>query len=530
MTPPNQTEPLKLTVSNFGPIAKAEIDLRPLTVFVGPSNTGKSYLATLIYALHKFFGNYGDKRNLPFSQMSSILHENIKAQHPFDADSLRQLADWIKDVSPPSIIENTWDAHSPPPDFFAVHFPNFIAPMFDSLFNNLSDFSEIIDNEIRRSFGVENPASLIRHGNKRSAQITLRSKHFEYELALKRRKPNGTVIWSSEENPRSIKLPTRLIPDFVEYLVDMSKPSFEDSEEWKKDRTRGSAEYFIGTLASSVLSADIKPLSNAAHYVPADRACMMYTYRIDTTTWIEQPPPVGWDWQKFQPLSGVRADFIQNLVQMGYLLESQADNKGHLGAKLEQQMLKGEIRCKKLEKSHPIFSYQPYDREPDEELSLMNASAMVSELAPIVLYLDYMAHPGDVLIIEEPESHLHPAMQVEFVRQLAAVVHSGIRVMLTTHSEWVLDELANLVRASELPKAQRKGVAGGDFALTPDQLGMWLFEPKQRPKGSVVKEIPFDEEFGGFRSGFDEVAVGTYNDYAKISNWIERSRKRGRSR
>ena len=45
----------QLTVSNFGPIAKAQIDLRPLTVFVGPSNTGKSYMAILIYALHKAF-------------------------------------------------------------------------------------------------------------------------------------------------------------------------------------------------------------------------------------------------------------------------------------------------------------------------------------------------------------------------------------------------------------------------------------------------------------------------------------------
>ena len=27
-----------------------------MTVFVGPSNTGKSYLAILIYALHSFFG------------------------------------------------------------------------------------------------------------------------------------------------------------------------------------------------------------------------------------------------------------------------------------------------------------------------------------------------------------------------------------------------------------------------------------------------------------------------------------------
>ena len=46
---------LELSVRDFGPIASADIDLRPMTVFVGPSNTGKSYLAILIYALHQFF-------------------------------------------------------------------------------------------------------------------------------------------------------------------------------------------------------------------------------------------------------------------------------------------------------------------------------------------------------------------------------------------------------------------------------------------------------------------------------------------
>ena len=44
---------VQLEVRGFGPIAEAEVDLRPLTVFVGPSNAGKTYLATLIYALHR---------------------------------------------------------------------------------------------------------------------------------------------------------------------------------------------------------------------------------------------------------------------------------------------------------------------------------------------------------------------------------------------------------------------------------------------------------------------------------------------
>ena len=56
------TKRLELSVSNFGPIAEGRIELRPFTVFVGPSNTGKSYLATLIYALHRFFASYPPER------------------------------------------------------------------------------------------------------------------------------------------------------------------------------------------------------------------------------------------------------------------------------------------------------------------------------------------------------------------------------------------------------------------------------------------------------------------------------------
>ena len=53
MTATSDTKSLELTVTNFGPIAEAKVELRPLTVFVGPSNTGKSYMAGLIYAMHR---------------------------------------------------------------------------------------------------------------------------------------------------------------------------------------------------------------------------------------------------------------------------------------------------------------------------------------------------------------------------------------------------------------------------------------------------------------------------------------------
>ena len=52
-SPPQETP--ELEVSGFGPIVQAKIELRRLPVLLGPSNTGKSCMAILIDALHRYF-------------------------------------------------------------------------------------------------------------------------------------------------------------------------------------------------------------------------------------------------------------------------------------------------------------------------------------------------------------------------------------------------------------------------------------------------------------------------------------------
>ena len=47
---------------------------------------------------------------------------------------------------------------------------------------------------------------------------------------------------------------------------------------------------------------------------------------------------------------------------------------------------------------------------------------MVSELAPLVLFLRGIIQPNDTLIIEEPEAHLHPAAQTKVALTLARLV------------------------------------------------------------------------------------------------------------
>ena len=111
-------------------------------------------------------------------------------------------------------------------------------------------------------------------------------------------------------------------------------------------------------------------------------------------------------------------------------------------------------------------------------------------------------------------------MQVEFTRQIAALVHAGVRVIVTTHSEWVLEELANIVRRSELPPARKKNGAA-DVALRPDQVGAWLFKPKSRPKGSIVEEVKLDEESGLYPTDYDSVSEALYNESVSIFNRLQ---------
>ena len=92
------TKLIKLKVSDFGPIAEADMELRPVSVFVGPSNTGKSYLAILIYALHQFFGAFASvprERRMPGSLRSPQLPFITPiAEMSLSATDIHDLYEW----------------------------------------------------------------------------------------------------------------------------------------------------------------------------------------------------------------------------------------------------------------------------------------------------------------------------------------------------------------------------------------------------------------------------------------------------
>jgi AAA15 family ATPase/GTPase len=91
-----------------------------------------------------------------------------------------------------------------------------------------------------------------------------------------------------------------------------------------------------------------------------------------------------------------------------------------------------------------ILSYIPR-KHKKLKLSLTESSSAIRSLLDLGFYLRHQAAVGDLLIIDEPELNLHPENQRRIARLLARLVNLGIKVLITTHSDYIIKELNTLI-------------------------------------------------------------------------------------
>ena len=479
MSEPQSERPVvgdyRLDVKDFGPIAKAGVDLRPLTVFVGPSNTGKSYLAILIYVLHK-----------TLHECFSPTQPRAVALSPLEE---RDVLDWAREAILSKVL------------------PEFPQLLNDKLRDRLQyprQLDERLLDETRRCFSIWEPVEAARHqASHRQVHIALSFPYESQERAV------GYDVWLSKTPyvESQVSSTGRLSSQLD--LYDVVRRGQVIEGEQLHDR---SSEEIIFDVLDPLSSMLLAPVSQNVYYLPAARSGVMNIHQAIVSSLIQNAATVR---SRSSMLPGGIADFLGHLIRM----PTESSPYHTHAERLERHILQGTIRMERSVSDYPEFFYRPEKGKSD--LPLMRASSMVSELAPVVLYLRYLVRPGDVLIIEEPEAHLHPAMQAAFARELTRLVRSGVRIIMTTHSEWFLEKIGNLVRLSELPKKKRAGIEDGDVALCPHEVGAWLFKPRKRPKGSMVEEVKLDPETGLFPTDYGEVTETLYNEGAKIFNRLQ---------
>jgi predicted ATPase len=83
------------------------------------------------------------------------------------------------------------------------------------------------------------------------------------------------------------------------------------------------------------------------------------------------------------------------------------------------------------------------------KLSLVESSSAVRSLLDIGFYLRHIAAPGDLLMVDEPELNLHPENQSRVARLFAQLVNIGIKVFITTHSDYIVKEINTMIMLNQ---------------------------------------------------------------------------------
>ena len=224
----------------------------------------------------------------------------------------------------------------------------------------------------------------------------------------------------------------------------------------------------------------------------------------------------GLDHLEVSTFSGMIADFLEQIINYKESTTS-PNNIRRVAEQLEAELLEGRIEIERpAPEAYPEFLYRP--DQGKEALRMSHSSAMVSELAPLVYLLRSTIGRGDLLIIEEPESHLHPGAQTKIAQTLARLVQAGVYVIITTHSNWLLQQIGNLIREGELQKLGEPTNESADY-LKKEEVGAWQFH-----KNKPVTELSFDLIEGIEPEDHLDIAEDLYNRSAGLQNRIEQTK------
>jgi predicted ATPase len=478
---PREKEKIRMEVEieNFGPISSGKINIRPLTVFIGPNNSGKSYTAMLIHSIFESISSYVSPLG--------ILYELY-----FRQDS--QLTGLIKEIS-----ETTERLVKDLEEKGECEIPRRLIDIMREVFKHICETK--LGSEITRLFAC--PLKELIKAEEISSTLRIGFNSYNIDLLLS---DKGLKLVGHPQLDLRIKIkiaerpsaPSRVVIGKNEILIEVIR-----------GLPLGLLEDLILRTYISCFLGDTLP---SCYYLPAARSGILQGHKALVASIMRRIPYVGIEKLEIPTFSGVVVDFLSSIIT----LPREKGPLYQLAQELENELLKGEILIRTPEEkySYPEISYS----FQKAEIPLHRASSSVSELAPLLLYLKYYIKPGSVLIIEEPEAHLHPENQRILAKFLVRLVRSGVYVIITTHSDYLLEQLNNFILLSKIEPEKRKqhGYQENDF-LKPDEVAVYVFYYDKDSSGHKIKEVKVTEEDGILQEEFLRIDEALYKETVRIS-------------
>lgn len=113
------------------------------------------------------------------------------------------------------------------------------------------------------------------------------------------------------------------------------------------------------------------------------------------------------------------------------------------------------------------------------KLNIPEVGFGISQILPILLQCS-VAFPNSTTLIEQPEIHLHPKMQAALANLFADAIHSNKKLIIESHSEYMLRRLRRMMAEYKVRK-DKNGL------VSPDNVAIYYFEKKAKDNVSVKR-------------------------------------------
>jgi hypothetical protein len=485
---------VKLVVNNLGRITKAEIDVRPLTVFVGPNNTNKTWTAYAFYRLTGFlsrltFRYFIDPGVEEDSHLRTTIEEAVE-------DIFRILSEASSDGIRSTVMYRAELIKNQPPLTTFSLAPQMLGrtlgiPDSEAIASGTKAELIVSRSELEKSIFESVEISYDRTSGKIAYKLISTEKG-----EIKDFSRIGTLppsIFEGQADKRLKEVIREAVRRLVLVLIE-STVVFP-AERKSLQLPRPAYSYGVFEDASSPLalgfSAETSPLLDHAHMLlHAER---MFAQRL------RQPEPTG----HYDRL----AELLENRILQGNLSFKYSGADGNGNSRREGVELPDAL------------TLQVKD---GLELNMQASASVVRSLAGLDLYLKYICRTGSVLVIDEPEMNAHPDAQLMIAELLAMLANSGVTVVITTHSPYVVDHINNLIEASQLADDQQTEIStsfrlGSKSAfLKTESVSVYHFTEE----GKVIDIVNRAERLLDL-STFSEASNYVANLYARI---LERKR------
>ena len=454
----------KLNLKNFGPLKDAEISVMPLTVFVGQNSSGKSYCSKLCHSILTAIDN---PESFAITSVETLMENDSELFQDFDDRLMEYL-------------------HSKPN--FSNDVFRYDGKKFDRLFAEgiIKNHICLIENSLKNNFNPD----LNRLDN------AVSNDSFEIAFDDLGFFNNHGALQCNRQiqiNPNKIKLKNKLLFEFErvddEVLIKLDYLTLSN--------LFNGYEMFSAALYSTLAGAYARKQKEASFYIPASAQSTTDKFRS-----ILSDELLG-----LKMTSSIDRDMLVSYLNNQRIIKNKTFN--NIAHQIERDVLRGEIRFK----DNGIYDdlvFKDYDNGREFDFSLVSSS--VKQLTPLINYLKYELDVGDTLIIEEIENHLHPANQRILVRHLVNLVNEGLNIVLTTHSDYILEQFNNLIRLSNVDSTQLKelGFEPGDV-LDCEKIAIYNF------KNASSEVSRFDiNETGFIDETFGQVIEDLYDESLEI--------------